>query len=142
MGGLSIEFQAVIKHTEYTVNDTDIISRILKDWALLDMCLKVILIIFRRETILLISFEPGFFQRLAESACIVKNALRIHHVFILELAADIFRQIIVAHNSGTHHCRWIERTFLICPDHRCKRMLMRNVVLRNGLKYLHRRHDT
>lgn len=55
---LTVEFQSVVEHAEYTVNNADIVSCVLKDRTLLDVGLEHIHVFFRGNAEFLISFEP------------------------------------------------------------------------------------
>ena len=75
VGGLTVELQAVVEHSEHAVDNADIVSGVLEDRTLLDVGLEHIHVLLRRDTILPVALESRLLQRLAERRLVVENAL-------------------------------------------------------------------
>ena len=75
VGGLTCEFKTVVEHAQHAVNNADIVARIFKDWSLLDVCFKHILITLWVEPELLVALETRLFECISERLCAVENAL-------------------------------------------------------------------
>ena len=141
----SSEDQGVVEHAQYAVNNTDFFVVIFKDRTLFDMSFEVAQASFRAHSVSFIAFVSGFFQSFTESlfaSFVFFHCRNCHHVFILEVLSQFRWQIIVAQDSGNHHCRWIQGSFFVCHDVSSHRMLMRDFLLSDSFQSFHSTHNT
>ena len=132
----------VIYHSQHAGNNADIFSFRLQNRALLNVEFKHGFVIFRIQPIAFFSFISAFLQRLLKGGCAVQHRYGTDHILITEIFPDLFRQIIVTYDSGAHHSRRIQGTFLIGPYHGRYVVFVRYLFFCNRLDDFHGADNT
>ena len=137
----AVEFNSVNHLAKYTSNNAYVLACIFKNRTLFNMKFKHSFIFIRIKSVGFVAFILKCWKLFAECCCCINYWYRLHHFAVFKVISESFRHIVVTNNTRTHHTWWKFRAFLICPNHSCKRMFMRNFFCNYCFKNFHAAHN-